>query len=225
MPHLVGRPQNNDAGNMYDRHRHRPNQPAGHRLRDLPSRGKSTHAWLVGWLLLAAAVFAVAAGMGTGHGLVLAAGLMLAPIGQHLISAQPVQTHRLRRIPQPRDRRRPSLRMVAPGQLAVAQPADASVQPADAARPLPRSRRAAPVLQRDGKKLTDRRSPLGATPPCVPSSPRHSAAVRVQRRRLNITSIECGYHWRSLSTGNPRVPERASKPAGNAITGTFALSR
>ncbi|MEQ4305296.1 hypothetical protein ABNF97_28615 [Plantactinospora sp. B6F1] len=39
-----------------------------------------------GWLLLAVAVSAILAGMRTGHGFVLAAGLALGPVALHLIS-------------------------------------------------------------------------------------------------------------------------------------------
>jgi hypothetical protein len=51
-----------------------------------------------GWLLFTVAVLAIAAGMGTGHGLVLVAGLVLAPFGLHLISGDPAPTRRVRTV-------------------------------------------------------------------------------------------------------------------------------
>ena len=51
-----------------------------------------------GGILLAVAVALVAAGMGTGHGSVLAVGLLLAPFGLHLLTGGPEPRRRVVRI-------------------------------------------------------------------------------------------------------------------------------
>jgi hypothetical protein len=71
---------------MYDSHPQHVNHLAGHPRPDQLTAGQSKRR-RSGWLLFAVAVSAIAAGMATGQGLVLAAGLVLAPAGIHLISA------------------------------------------------------------------------------------------------------------------------------------------
>jgi hypothetical protein len=71
---------------MNDSHPQPSNNRASHPMHDQPTAGQSKRR-RSGWLLLAVAVSAMAAGMATGHGLVLAAGLVLAPAGLYLISA------------------------------------------------------------------------------------------------------------------------------------------
>lgn len=84
--YLVFRSPDNDTQVMYDSHPQPSNHRARHSMHDRATAGQSRRR-RSGWLLFAVAVSAIAAGIVTGQGLVLAAGLALAPAGIHLISA------------------------------------------------------------------------------------------------------------------------------------------
>jgi len=86
VPPLDVRPPGDDAGFMDGYHSRHATSP----IRRRP-------AWVrrSGWLLFVVAVSLMAVGVATGHGLVLAAGLALAPFGLNLISTSPAPARKI----------------------------------------------------------------------------------------------------------------------------------